>query len=179
MAQRREGQTKTLPKSANTDPRTTHVAVNLKHGHKFFCRLDTAEKHGQDGVADEDVPGTYWITPCDLYGSCYNGSSLWQGGFRFIPLDEWNEDTAEEPKRMVPNAAGEMVEAPADLPIIVADYADGYIVWSRKGKVHQVRYGLQVHTYGLLDRQRVEMAADDFGQCVRHYAECEGLLDEA
>ena len=85
----REGQTQDLPASCNTDDRTTHVATRIKHPHiKYFCRLDTESWHPQEGVADKDVPGTYWITPNSRYGTCYNGCSLWQGGFSFTPLNE-------------------------------------------------------------------------------------------
>lgn len=89
--QPREGQAFRLPLSANSDERTTHVAVNIKHGQKYFCRFDTETIHPQEGIPDDEVKGTYWITPCHLYGQCYNGSSLWQGGFKFYPLDTWSD----------------------------------------------------------------------------------------
>jgi len=97
MKQPREGQTRNLPKSANTDPTTTHVAIhNGKGAHsdgkgvKYFCRFDPTHIVGQDGIPDDQVKGTYWITPCHLYGACYNFASLWQGGFDFVPLEDWN-----------------------------------------------------------------------------------------
>ena len=89
--QPREGQAYKLSKSDNTDPQSTHVAVSKKHGFKYFCRFDSSVKHGQDGVPDSEVHGTYWITRSRLYGSCYHGSSLWQGGFDFTPLTDWKE----------------------------------------------------------------------------------------
>ena len=89
MKQKREGQAYTLTKEDNEDPRATHVAVHRQHGFRYFCRLDQDDFTPQEGVADEDVPGTYYIVPCSKYGSCYNGCSLWQGGFQFIPLAEY------------------------------------------------------------------------------------------
>ena len=83
------GQTVHLPLSANTDPRTTHVAIHKTHGFKYFCRFDPSDVHPQEGVPDADVLGTYWIVPCHLYGSCYNACSLWQGGFNFEPIENW------------------------------------------------------------------------------------------
>ena len=67
---------------------------------------------------------------------------------------------------------GKLVDAPADLYQHVAVYADGFIVWSRRGKLHQVRYGLQVNQYN-----NSMAAAKCFGFSVRHYAESDGLLD--
>ena len=69
------------------------------------------------------------------------------------------------------NYKGEMIEAPADLYQHVATHADNHIVWSRRGRLHQVRYGLQVSQF-----HDSFMAAREFGHCVHHYAECEGLL---
>lgn len=91
LKQPREGQAYKLPASANTDPRTTHVAVQKQHGFKYFCRFDPAEEYEQISVWDDQPGGVYWVTPCALYGSCYNGCSLWQGGFNFIPLKDWKE----------------------------------------------------------------------------------------
>jgi hypothetical protein len=88
---RHDGQTTSLPKIANVDPRTTHVAINKQHGVRYFCRFDPTEIHPQDGIPDDQVKGTYWITPCPLYGTGYNEASLWQGGFTFIPLAEYND----------------------------------------------------------------------------------------
>jgi len=68
---------------------------------------------------------------------------------------------------------GKMVEAPADLKIAVATYSDNYIVWSRTGKRHQVRYGLEVTPCG-----NANDAAHKFGECVQHFAACEGKLDD-
>ena len=70
------------------------------------------------------------------------------------------------------NFRGELVDAPCDLPTIVASYGGSVIVWSRMHKTHQVRYGLQVHHFN----DSID-AAQDFGCCVHHYAECYGLLD--
>lgn len=89
--QPREGQAYKLRKSDNTDPQTTHVAVQKERGFKYFCRLDTEHKTPQQGIPDDQVPGTYWITRSKLYGSCYHGSSLWQGGFDFTPLADWKD----------------------------------------------------------------------------------------
>lgn len=91
LGQPREGQAYRLPASANTDPKTTHVAVQKEKGFKYFCRFDPTDKSPHQGVPDDEVHGTYWITGSKLYGSCYHGCSLWQGGFNFIPLAEWGE----------------------------------------------------------------------------------------
>jgi hypothetical protein len=91
MKQPREGQTRRLPKSANTDPATTHVAIHKQAKIKYFCRFDPTDIHGQEGIPDSEVKGTYWIVPCELYGSCYNGCSLWQGGFDFVAIQDWSE----------------------------------------------------------------------------------------
>ena len=70
------------------------------------------------------------------------------------------------------NYKGEMVESPADLYQTVATHADGLLVWSRRGDLQQVRYGLQVdHTTESVT------AAKLFGYAVHHFAQCEGLLD--
>jgi hypothetical protein len=178
MAQPREGQAHYLPKSAAPE-RATHVAVQKQHGHKYFCWLDTSEKHGQEGVPDDEVPGTYWTLPCDLYGSCYNGASLWQGGFDFIPLDEWTEGE-DTPEKITGRSLGLSQDPPPDLPVIVASIEDGMIVWSRDGGTHQVRYGLQTTTFVEQTDDPTDTqcaAATDFGLCVRHFAECEGRLD--
>lgn len=81
--------TRHLPKSANTDPRTTHVAINKKHGDRFFCRFEEGNIHPQQDVPIEQVKGTYWVTPCKSYTRHYYGCSLWQGGFNFIPLEQY------------------------------------------------------------------------------------------
>jgi hypothetical protein len=72
-----------------------------------------------------------------------------------------------------PNYAGEMIEAPTDLYQHVATYADHYIVWSRRGNLHQVRYGLETKQF----QDSIE-AATEFGYCIHHYAECEGLITD-
>jgi hypothetical protein len=72
----------------------------------------------------------------------------------------------------VMNYQGELVEAPRDLSFDVAEYGKRIVVWSRRGKRHCVRYGLQSKFF----EDDVE-AAKEFGLCVRHYAECCGLLD--
>lgn len=70
------------------------------------------------------------------------------------------------------NYRGELVVAPRDFSCVVASYQDGVIVWSRSGKSnHQVRYGLQLKTF-----KDDLSAAREFGECVRHLAECDGLL---
>ncbi len=92
--QPKEGQAYSLPKSAAPE-NATHVAIakpgggSGKGGFKYFCRFDTTDIHGQDGVPDDEVKGTYWIVASPLYGSCYNGASLWQGGFDFVSLDAY------------------------------------------------------------------------------------------
>lgn len=92
--QPKEGQAHRLPLSANTDPRTTHVAIQKQHKHKFFCRQTNEASNHQDPNDPEvtiESEVSYWIVPCHLYGKCYNGTSLWQGGFDFIPIDAWSE----------------------------------------------------------------------------------------
>ena len=74
--------------------------------------------------------------------------------------------------KKVANYKGEMVTPPADLYQHVAVHADGLIVWSRRGNLHQVRYGLQVRRFDCQIK-----ACHEYGECVRHYAECECLLD--
>lgn len=70
------------------------------------------------------------------------------------------------------NYKGEMVESPPDRTVVVASLFDGCVVWSLKGPVHQVRYGLEVKTF----KDDIE-AAKEFGLCVLHCAECSGLYD--
>lgn len=100
MKQPREGQAYYLPKSA-ADERTTHVAINRQHGFKYFCRQEN-EKSYQATVEPGgyfESPYRYYITPCALYGSCYNGCSLWQGGFDFVPLEDWQEEEEEKKEK--------------------------------------------------------------------------------
>ena len=74
------------------------------------------------------------------------------------------------------NYAGQLTEAPVDFPTIVAQAGD--VIWSkapknqRRNKRHQVRYGLQKRQF----RNSAD-AAEEFGFCVHHQAECSGLLD--
>lgn len=63
---------------------------------------------------------------------------------------------------------------PPDKHIVVASLDDGRIVWSRDETIHQVRYGLQVTEFDISQDLR---AAEEFGYCTRHHAECEGRLD--
>jgi hypothetical protein len=70
-----------------------------------------------------------------------------------------------------------MVETPADLHQHVAHLYDGHIVWSRRGNLHQVRYGLQVATFEPNEENVIELALNELASCIRHYAEREGLLD--
>lgn len=77
------------------------------------------------------------------------------------------------------DATGVLQECPPDLPKIVADLFEKVIVWSLKGRTHQVRYGLQVKTFKQdgKDPSFAQLAAaTEFGCCVRHYAECEGVF---
>lgn len=92
LNQPRTGQAYDLPLSAVADERTTHVAVHKQQGFKYFCRFDPEALNPEDGIPPEDVKGTYYATACQLYGSCYNGCSLWQGGFDFYTLAEWVVD---------------------------------------------------------------------------------------
>ena len=65
-----------------------------------------------------------------------------------------------------------MVEVPDDHPVIIAQYKD--VVWSRTAKTMRVRYGCQITNY----KPREHSAAMiEFATCIRHQAECEGLLD--
>lgn len=70
------------------------------------------------------------------------------------------------------NFAGEMVEAPKDFRKIVLRLFNGEIVWSRTSKLHQIRYGSQEKSF----TDDLE-ASKELGYCIRHYVECEGLLD--
>lgn len=70
------------------------------------------------------------------------------------------------------NYKHELVDAPKELAIEIANHADGLVVWSRGGKKnHQVRYALQVKTF----TDSME-AAQEFGECVHHAAECVGIV---
>jgi len=72
-------------------------------------------------------------------------------------------------------------DPPADLPVVIADIGEGMIVWSRKGRLHRVRYGLQVREYKQdgSDPVYAQLAAsEEFGHNVRHFAECEGLMND-
>lgn len=69
------------------------------------------------------------------------------------------------------NAKGEFVRVPPDLSKVVASVGRNEVVWSTnaKGRTHKVRYGFQVKIFGNdMD------ACHEFGECVRHWAECEG-----
>jgi hypothetical protein len=70
------------------------------------------------------------------------------------------------------NHKGELVDAPADLYQIVATYAECLIVWSRRGRLHRVRYGMQVN-----ETHSARQASEWFGSNVAHFATCEGKLD--
>ena len=72
------------------------------------------------------------------------------------------------------NYKGELVNAPADKPVVLASQGGSMVVWSRDGPTgrHMVRYGLQAKFY-----TDDLLAAHEFGECVRHYLECQGLLD--
>lgn len=70
------------------------------------------------------------------------------------------------------NSTGVMCDAPPDHPTIIADIEDGTIVWSVKGSSHRVRYCLSLQVY-----RNSESAARCFASCVKHYAQCRGLLD--
>lgn len=88
--QPREGQAYILhPRKASDN--TTHVATHTNASVRYFCRFDPTRIGRHQGVPDDQVKGSYWITPCDQYGSCYNGASLWQGGFTFQTLAEYTE----------------------------------------------------------------------------------------
>ena len=65
---------------------------------------------------------------------------------------------------------GEMVHANIKGELI-ASYHDA-VFWTMSGKRHAVRYCLQVKTFS----DGVE-AAKEFGLCVRHAAECDGLFE--
>jgi len=70
--------------------------------------------------------------------------------------------------------AGNKQHAPADLETIVASLYDGAIVWSTDGPCkHLVRYCLEVtHCASAVQ------ASAKLGECVRHFAECAGKLDD-
>lgn len=91
--QLRNGQCHDLKRSDVIDERTTHIATNIQHGHQYFCRCeDRPSKHQKaDKSGNFDSPVSYWIVPCPRYGSTYNGSSLWQGGFTFKPIAEMED----------------------------------------------------------------------------------------
>lgn len=70
--------------------------------------------------------------------------------------------------------SGKLVEAPKDLPNVVASMLGGYLVWSHDGKRrYQVRYGLQVRKFAIDEDVKAGM---EFGKCLCHSAACEGLL---
>jgi len=86
-------------------------------------------------------------------------------------LDNFCTIKTEEIETLCGTASGEMINPPADLPEIIAVFS-GVLVWSRKSKNrHQVRYGLEVH---ILNSDME--AALEFGRCLRHLVECEGLI---
>jgi hypothetical protein len=62
---------------------------------------------------------------------------------------------------------------PEDLYQHVARYAAIPLVWSRRGNLHQVRYGLQTQQF-----QDSLEAAEEFGRCVHYHAEGEGLITD-
>lgn len=75
-------------------------------------------------------------------------------------------------RNMFSDYTGKLVTAPRDLRVIVADYQDGLIVWSRSGqRKHQVRYALQKREF-----QDIEGASQEFANCVAHDASCRGVL---
>ena len=53
---------------------------------------------------------------------------------------------------------------------LVAEYGDR-VFWTLYGKMHVVRYCLQVKAFS--DDIK---ASEEFGHCVRHCAECDGIL---
>ena len=66
---------------------------------------------------------------------------------------------------------GEMVQTNVR-GILVASHHD-VVFWTICHRKHVVRYGLQVKTFlGSVE------AAEEFGSCVRHAAECDGLFGE-
>lgn len=81
-------------------------------------------------------------------------------------------------KRHFANWQGVQTEAPPDLKETIYELHGGFIVWSRQRYAgqrayrHRVRYGLQYTDFGD-DLSAIE----DLGHCMRHFAECEGLLD--
>lgn len=77
------------------------------------------------------------------------------------------------PNRWVLAADGVWTYPPNDLKNTVA-VVDG-VTWSCNKTEHMVRYGLQVTKFG----KKADLdAAAEFGRCVRHQAECEGVFDE-
>jgi hypothetical protein len=70
------------------------------------------------------------------------------------------------------NWKGQMVEAPKDYKAVVISLADGYIVWSKSGPRHRVRYGLQVDEF----TDSID-AAHSLGEAIHHHVQCEGKLD--
>ena len=78
------------------------------------------------------------------------------------------------PSRWVLAADGVWTYPPNDLKNTVA-VVDG-VTWSCNHKKHMLRYGLQVMEFS---NKRADLdAAAEFGRCVRHQAECEGVFDE-
>ena len=57
---------------------------------------------------------------------------------------------------------------------LVASYdtGDGVVLWLKGGKNHRIVYGAEI----LNTKDDIE-AAHKYGECVRHSAECAGLLD--
>lgn len=71
------------------------------------------------------------------------------------------------------NHEGVLCDAPKDLSRIVFTHYRELIVWSFNGKrTHRVRYGLSSK-----DFHNDMDAAHEVGECLRHWAESQGLLD--
>jgi len=71
------------------------------------------------------------------------------------------------------NYRGERVLAPPDFRNVVASVGESTVVWSVSGRKHKVRYGLQMRIFN-----DSLTACHEFGECVRHMAECEGKFRE-
>ena len=65
---------------------------------------------------------------------------------------------------------GKMVDPPKDLKTILI--STNGVVWSRSKTKHRIRYGLQVRDYCC-----PQVAAEEFGQCIGHSLQCDGVLD--